>query len=142
MVQQCLWAHLDVPLPELPYRIEELQEQGKGSTTWAAHSHTPVNVLLWEDFGGKIAGEAHKAINQRPIGADLQATFMTARIFLMPITEEEHVTIDTNQLLRAVFNQLHTETSIEMTTKRTALQENWTGSNWGHSKVSIAAKSS
>ena len=50
MVRQCLWAHLDIPLPDLPYRNGELQEQGKGSTTWAAHSHTPVTVSLWEDF--------------------------------------------------------------------------------------------
>ena len=47
MVQRTVWAHLKVPMPDLAYEYGDLQEQGKGSKTWAAHSHTPVCERLF-----------------------------------------------------------------------------------------------
>lgn len=41
---------MNVPLPPLKYEKLTASGQGKGSTVWAAHSHTPVSVDEWTEF--------------------------------------------------------------------------------------------
>ena len=45
MSASSLWERINVGLPELSYR-ERLSMEGKGSTKWAAHSHSPAGVIL------------------------------------------------------------------------------------------------
>ena len=50
MESQTLWDHIDGGLPELlPYNLDHyLAKNGKDSTTWASHSHTPVSISKWD----------------------------------------------------------------------------------------------
>jgi hypothetical protein len=62
-MSQTLWDHLDVGLPELPYNLDNLATKGKGLTTWASHSHTPVSISKWDAFDACIRVEAAKHEN-------------------------------------------------------------------------------
>lgn len=52
-----LWDRIDVALPELSYR-ERLPMEGKGSTEWAAHSHSPAGAMRWEAFDAVVVAQA------------------------------------------------------------------------------------
>jgi hypothetical protein len=64
-----LWDSIDVGLPELKYR-DRLSLEGKGSTTWATHSHSPVNVIKWDAFDNVIEAAAALPQNQRDLNWD------------------------------------------------------------------------
>lgn len=119
MVQQSLWDHLGVPLPDLTYEHGDLQEQGKGSTTWAAHSHTPVTVSLWTNFDAEIAAAAEQGTNRRTMDANVQERINVTLGVLDAIIEEEDVTTNTHLLLKNVFTELSAEISILKTQKKT-----------------------
>ena len=57
MSASSLWERINVGLPELSYR-ERLSIEGKGSTKWAAHSHSPAGVVLWESFDAVVVEQA------------------------------------------------------------------------------------
>lgn len=56
-------------MPELKYR-RKLSLEGKGSTTWATHSHTPVSVIKWDGFDEVIDAAASLPQNQRTLDRD------------------------------------------------------------------------
>ena len=64
-----LWNRIDVGMPELKYR-RKLALEGKGSTTWATHSHTPVSVIKWDGFNEVIDAAASLPQNQRTFDWD------------------------------------------------------------------------
>ena len=57
MPLQSNWQHLNVPLPDLCYKNTNTSGVGKGSTTWAAHSHTPLGVQSWNEFDKLVTAE-------------------------------------------------------------------------------------
>ena len=93
-----MWAAIDVALPELPYKSSNLSEQDKGSTTWAAHSHTPRSVRLWENFESKIAEAAELPQNQAQFLVNVEEEMKKAK--LEKVSREQHVTNNTGLLLR------------------------------------------
>jgi hypothetical protein len=67
-----MWDHIDVGLPELPYILDYLAaDEGKGSTTWAPHSHTPVSISSWDTFDDCIRVEAAKPENAEVLVVDV-----------------------------------------------------------------------
>ena len=60
-----VWDHLDIALPDLEVALKEVETQGKGSTEWAAHSHSPVRLQQWDNFDELIAVESEKTENQK-----------------------------------------------------------------------------
>ncbi|KAG7338438.1 hypothetical protein IV203_010127 [Nitzschia inconspicua] len=61
-----VWDHLDVALPDLELSLtaNEVKTQEKGSTEWAAHSHSPVRLQEWDNFDELISIESEKTENQ------------------------------------------------------------------------------
>jgi hypothetical protein len=98
MQSQTLWDHIDVGLPELPYDLHNLAANGKGSTMWASHSHTPVSISEWGAFDACILVEAAKQENAEILDADVVAALNT--IELHAVHREEDVTNNTMTLLR------------------------------------------
>lgn len=96
-----VWEILNTSLPEITYENETAAGQGKGSTEWAAHSHTPVSVEEWTDFGSLVAAEGTREHNQRVVDSnfDLATRFEMNLEQLEPCSEEEHVTSATAFLL-------------------------------------------
>lgn len=96
-----VWEILNTSLPEITYENETASGQGKGSTEWAAHSHTPVSVEEWTDFGSLVAAEGTLERNQRVVDSnfDLKTRFEIDLERLEPCSEEEHVTSATAFLL-------------------------------------------
>jgi len=90
MPLQSNWEHIDVPLPELRYQNTTTSGQGKGSTEWAAHSHSPVGVQTWDDFDNLVAAEAQKPSNSVEQDIDFLGDLSRAR--LNRVSSEEDVT--------------------------------------------------
>jgi hypothetical protein len=100
MANQTLWDHIDVELPELPYVLDYLAAEGKGSTTWAPHSHTPVSISKWDAFDACIRAEAAKHENTEVLDADVVAELRIIGSHLIrQIKKEEDVTNNTLALL-------------------------------------------
>ena len=93
-----MWAAIDVGLPELPYKSSHISGQEKGSTTWAAHSHTPCSVRLWENFDSKIAEAAQLPQNQAQFLVNVEEEMR--KVKLEKVSREQHVTNNTTILLR------------------------------------------
>ncbi|KAL3912559.1 MAG: hypothetical protein SGILL_006832 [Bacillariaceae sp.] len=97
-----LWEALDVPLPPLKYENTTTAGQGKGSTNWAAHSHTPISVAEWTDFDSLVVAEGQKDANKTiatiNLGSELSTTARRAAV----VSEEEHVTQRLNSMLGIV----------------------------------------
>ena len=100
-IRQSMWDHLGIALPDLPYERSELEMQEKGSTAWAAHSHTPISVVEWTDFQSKIA-EASRTPETTVIVDANVAGRMNEQV-LKEVTREEHVTDNAETLLRTAF---------------------------------------
>jgi hypothetical protein len=90
MVNQSLWDHIDVALPALNYADTETSGQGKGSTTWAAHSHTPIGVRFWGNFDALVAAEAQRPPNRQVL--DIAFSTKLDELFLKVVRKEEDVT--------------------------------------------------
>ena len=97
-----LWDSINVALPTLPYKNERLLQQDKGSTKWAAHSHTPCSVSRWDNFDTCIAQESQKPGNLVPFSVDVDGELTGVR--LIPVSREQHVTSNTDNLLRAALS--------------------------------------
>ena len=108
MPSQSVWKHIDVQLRPLSYRNTTVSGKGKGSTTWAAHSHTPVKLEVWDGFDELVKVEGMKPRNQRLVDIDFGARLDAE--FLPNVSEEEHVTDSLAQLLR-VFSRVPGELS-------------------------------
>ena len=50
-------------LLSLRYENVTTSGQGKGSTEWASHSHTPLTVVEWTDFDELVAAEGEQPRN-------------------------------------------------------------------------------
>jgi hypothetical protein len=101
MKNQTLWDHLDVGLSVLPYDINNLRKtKGKGSMTWASHSHTPVSISSWDDFDICIRAELVKHEDAQVLDADVVAALNVITPLLFEVRTEEHVTNNTALLLR------------------------------------------
>lgn len=62
-----LWDKIDVGLPEFRYQ-KYLSLDGKGSTAWASHSHTPCAVRKWDtSFDTLIAGASTHSISSQNV---------------------------------------------------------------------------
>jgi hypothetical protein len=95
---------LNVPLPALEY--ENAWASGKGSTEWAAHSHTPLSVNEWTDFDALIEIEGNKDGNKTTTVTtiNLESELANIQRYCSPVSEEEHVTANLNFLLKGVSN--------------------------------------
>jgi predicted Ser/Thr protein kinase len=102
MPAQTVWQHIDVPLPELDYQNTTTAGQGKGSTEWAAHSHTPIGVDLWGDFDQLVTAEGQKPRNLSTLDIDFSQRLEIVTSDLNPISSEEDVTNRLESIL-AVF---------------------------------------
>ena len=102
--ESSLWATLNVPLPALKYENTTASGQGKGSTTWAAHSHTPLFVNEWTDFDALVDMEGNKDGNNTTVAINLKSELAIAQRYCVPVSEEEHVTANLNLLLQGVSN--------------------------------------
>lgn len=65
MPLQSIWANINVPLPPLRFEHAAAAGQGKGSTEWAANSHTPVEVVEWTEFDELVTAEVVHTRNTR-----------------------------------------------------------------------------
>jgi hypothetical protein len=90
MTLNSIWAHLAEALPALRYRNLETGGQGKGSTEWAAHSHTPLNLEVWEDFDERVEAESLLPRNQNVVDFNFAERLRT--IVLNKVKKEEDVT--------------------------------------------------
>lgn len=90
MQRQSIWAHLAETLPALTYGNLEIGGQGKGSTTWAAHSHTPLQLQVWEDFDELVKAEARRPRNQTVVDSNFSERL--GNMFFKRIKQEEDVT--------------------------------------------------
>jgi len=97
-----VWEALNVSLPELRYENVTTSGQGKGSTTWAAHSHTPTAVAEWEDFDNLVATEGMHARNHRQVEENLSLLFKSYLRFMEPCSTEEHISKVTSGVLNAM----------------------------------------
>jgi predicted Ser/Thr protein kinase len=92
MPTQTVWQHIDVPLPSLKYEHLTVSGQGKGTTEWAPHSHTPVRVEIWGDFDALVTAEAQNSRNHPTSDFDLRQKFLNAMEYASPVSKEEDVT--------------------------------------------------
>lgn len=100
--ESTIWAKLNIPLPKLKYENLTASGQGKGSTKWAAHSHTPVTVGEWRDLDALIVAEGKKDGNNATIAVDLESQLDTFARFAATVSEEEHVSQRLNTFLSVV----------------------------------------
>jgi hypothetical protein len=138
MVQQSLWDHLNVPLPDLDYEHEDLQEGN--TTTFAAHSYTPLSVSLWTNFETLVEAAGNAETNLQTMDANVQSRISNVIGVLGGVIEEEDVTTNTYLLLENIFNnELDLKTlSFLKTTRKTlanpdiiACEENLRGEQGG-----------
>jgi hypothetical protein len=61
--RKSIWDTINVPLPELQYKILPVVGQEKSSTVWAAQSHTPLIVAEWTEFSALVQAEGRKNEN-------------------------------------------------------------------------------
>ena len=95
-----LWDSINAALPSLPYKHERLLlQQDKGSTEWAAHSHSPCSVSQWDNFDTCIAQEAQKPKHLVPFSVDVDSKL--TGVELIRVSREQHVTNNLDNLLRA-----------------------------------------
>ena len=95
-----VWQHINVPLPALKYQNQTASGQGKGSTRYAAHSHTPFGVELWGDFEALIEAEGQKSRNHRDVAdLDLEQELASLAEVLGTVSREEDVTNRVETLL-------------------------------------------
>jgi hypothetical protein len=92
MPTQAVWQHIDVPLPALKYRNVTASGQGKGTTEWAAHSHTPIGVEMWDDFDALVTAEGQNPRNHRTLDFDLAQELVTILKYIGPVSRGEDVT--------------------------------------------------
>jgi len=92
MPAQTVWQHIDVPLPELDYQNTTTSGQGKRSTEWAAHSHTPIGVELWGDFDQLVTAEGQKPRNLSTLDIDFSQRLEIVTSDLNSVSREEDVT--------------------------------------------------
>lgn len=102
MPAQTVWQHIDVPLPELDYQNTTTSGQGKGSTEWAALSHTPIGVELWGDFDQLVTAEGQKPRNLSTLDIDFSQRLEIVTSVFNPVSREEDVTNRLESIL-AVF---------------------------------------
>jgi hypothetical protein len=95
---QSVWKHINVPLCPLNYGHTTISgQEGKGSTEWAAHSHTPTDLQVWDEFDDLVNAEGRKPRNERCVEVDLIAELNGVR--LPRVTQVEHVTDSLVRLL-------------------------------------------
>jgi predicted Ser/Thr protein kinase len=104
MPTKAVWQHIDVPLPSLKYENVTASGQGKGTTEWAAHSHTPIGVELWGDFDELVTAEGQNPRNLRTLDFDLRQEFFNAMKYVFPVSKEEDVTIRLETVLSVFSN--------------------------------------
>jgi hypothetical protein len=92
MTTQNVWQHMDVPLPALKYQNVTASGQGKGTTEWAAHSHNPIRLELWDDFDALVTAEGQNPRNHRALDLDLRQQFSSVSRFIGAVSREEDVT--------------------------------------------------
>jgi hypothetical protein len=92
MPLQSIWASIDVPLPPLRYENTTAAGQGKGSTEWAAHSHTPGEVVEWTEFDALVTAEGAHARNALMVDVNLSERLNDQAEDFRAVSEEEHVT--------------------------------------------------
>lgn len=92
MPLQTNWDHMNVALPDLAYQNLTTAGQGKGSTEWAAHSSTPLGVVLWDEFDELVAAEGQKARNRVTQDIDFPGRLQIVCEDLQAISREEDVT--------------------------------------------------
>jgi len=92
MPAQTVWQHIDIPLPVLDYQNTTASGQGKGSTEWAAHSHTPMGVELWGEFDQLVTAEGQKPRNLSTLDIDFSQRLEIITSDLNPVSREEDVT--------------------------------------------------
>lgn len=97
MERQTVWNHLATPLPPMNYVIDDTGPQKKDSTTWAAHSRTPVAVEFWNDFSDLVNNESRKSHSQVVVEDDFGSQILTCR--LKPVSREEDITVNVERLL-------------------------------------------
>lgn len=103
MPLQSNWQHLNVPLPDLRYNNTNTSAVGKGSTTWAAHSHTPLGVQSWNEFDNLVITEGNKEQNLEKQDIDFLGELEIVRRYLTPVENELDVTSRLENIL-AVFS--------------------------------------
>jgi hypothetical protein len=94
-----LWDSIDVALPALPYKEARLLQQDKGSTKWAAHSHTPCSVSRWDDFDNFIVQASQKPVNMASFSVNVEGELNGVN--LKKVSREQHVTNNIDNLLQA-----------------------------------------
>ena len=93
MTGKSIWESINVPLPSLRYENVTTAGQGKGSTEWATHSHTPMAVVEWSDFDELVATEGEQPRNTVMIDhIRLEKMLQNQAEFFNAVSEEEHVT--------------------------------------------------
>lgn len=92
MPKQSIWQHINVSLPVLKYENLNTSGQGKGSTTGAAHSHSPVELELWNDFEALVALEGQKTRNQTELDVDFVGQLNNSAKFSPAASSEQEVT--------------------------------------------------
>ena len=94
-----VWDHLDIALPDLELALNEVKTQEKGSTEWAAHSHSPVSLQEWDNFDELISIESEKTENQED--RKLMGLHEVVQLFVPwnKVKQEEDVTDRTLALL-------------------------------------------
>jgi hypothetical protein len=97
MQRQTVWNHLATSLPPMNYVLNDTETQKKGSTTWAAHSQTPVAVEVWGDFLDLVNTESRKSHSQVVVEDDFGAQVLACR--LKPVPREEDITLNVERIL-------------------------------------------
>jgi hypothetical protein len=91
MPLQTIWSSIDVPLPSLRYENTTVAGEGKESTEWAAHSHSPVKVVAWTDFDALVTAEGTQARNTVIVDANLSERLNEQAEDFAAVSEEENV---------------------------------------------------
>ena len=86
-------------MPDLELALNGVKTQEKGSTEWAAHSHSPVRLQEWDNFDDLISIESEKTENQED--RKLMGLHAVVQLFVPwnKVKQEEDVTDRTLALL-------------------------------------------
>ena len=114
-----LWRALGVGLPALNYDINETDLQGKGSTKFAAFSHTPTTVTPWSDFNMFVEGARDSVLAGSSDGVTGDIVSMMQSQSIPDIVQEEDVTQGTLTLLLAAFRNTRVDIKFQATAKYT-----------------------
>jgi hypothetical protein len=109
-----VWNHLNIALPKMPYDKNEIETQGKSTTTCAEFSVTPLSVVEWSDFDDLVVTEGNKEENIKVVRNNIQNVF---RRFasneegsgIVRVAQEEDVTQNTARIIGAASSMLHAQ---------------------------------